>query len=317
MPMRAAQLLPQEGNGGRSGRSAYGPLVGAHAHLAQAEIHADGRAAGLGIDRAQQQRALWHLDRARAPLHGGEEPGAAARLLLAHVYMLHAKVLAEGCSAAGGAIASRTAAPSRRQAEQSLDMLVMGCRCATAGEDAATRQSPLRRAWDEAHELLLKRLRALLHHLCSREGAASRGGGGGGGGHWKAAYRLVLQLSPSAVASVPELFSDMGIGGIAPASAAVLTAVSSATGGTAVPAVPGDVPAVIALSSVHDASPPVTVGTAAATAMPGAVPTSACGTGASTSFAAAPATTAAAALPLLAPASAPTVLAPAHPTTTL
>merc|ERR1712217_901775 len=142
MLTRAIQVIPQQ-NTPFVANACVGPCLAAHGHLIQAEIHADG---GTAAEKPlhRQQKSTWHIDRARAALHGVEGGmQAPTTLLLLHVHIVHAQVvMAAGVS-------------SEKQAQKAFEELLDGCRCcastdAEIADDSSSAQSLLapQVAWD-------------------------------------------------------------------------------------------------------------------------------------------------------------------------
>jgi len=234
MLAKSLQLLPSSSTRGVPERSSLCDVasvaqttasLAAHAHLLQGEIHID--AVGtIGAERKQlQQRIVWHLERARAALHGADCTNKHFVPILVHIYVAHSRLLSNQASWM-----------SKRQADQALkqalEELVAACRavgavCSVAEGKVATLYAQPTLAWcvaaegalHESRDLLMQRFRSLLREICTREatsmagGVASCSGGtsgeGNGTGLWKALYRAVLQLNAAEVASVPSLCGNL------------------------------------------------------------------------------------------------------------
>jgi len=222
MVARSLQLLPNTNHGSCSqgiGSAGIGPRLSAHAHLMQAEMQIEIRSQA-SFEKTQQQRhqrVSWHLEKARSALHGAEDDGVLALVLLAHLHAAHAQLICQGPGA------------SRKQLEHALEELLSGCRVAASMGQAGWPTTLHAGAQDEMCRLLLHGLRKTLHELCARELKESQASGEAAAatsnasssttyqgashsatsGPWKTLYRAVLQLTPAAVASVPELHSSI------------------------------------------------------------------------------------------------------------
>jgi len=196
MITRALQFLPQSHHVGSHSEA----RLCAHAHLMQCEIIVETQQwRGESQQRQHRidERAAWHLERARAALHGAADAGDGMNVLIAHLHVVHSRLLLGQAGVAGG--------NHRRQAEQAVEGLMAGCRSIGFMRAPTIRgDSSDAAAWDEVSRLLLQRLQVVLRELCTREVTSS-----GPCRQWKDLYRAALQAAPTAVSSLCTIYESV------------------------------------------------------------------------------------------------------------